>query len=283
VSNPMTIDPAAHPATGTDPRAGRSIAAPGTVDQHVAEPTPLDRLAAGPGRRPRRRAGWRTWRARLVVLLMIALALGGGYRLAQSRGIAVAQYPLPTVTLTAQAIPVEPTRAGQVSEVDVHAQQHVVAGQRMGTISVTETAASGGTTQRTIELTAPSAGIVTADPAPVGSVVQPGTPFADLYDPGQLTLDAPVRVEDLPQLSPGMVATLHADGLAHPVRAVVQRVVPQMGTVSSPTASGTTDRLELVLVPKNPADVANLVPGMHFTGSVDTTRPGGSSVLHVGS
>jgi len=218
----------------------------------------------------RRRGNWKKWRARFAVLLMIAAAAAGGIRLAEARAGAIAQFNLPTVTLTAQAISVETRKTGQVTAVDVTPMQKVTAGQRLGTILTSTTTAAGLERSKSVPLTAPADGIVSGEPRPVGSIVQPGTPFVQLYDPAQLTLDTTVRVQDLPRLSPGMVATLRADGLNQPVEAVVQRVVPRVVEPTSGRLPTSQDRLEVVLVPKRTADVAQLIPGLRFTGSVDT-------------
>src|SRR5205823_8995719 len=127
------------------------------------------------------------WRARLAVLLMIALAVFGGSKLAQARNVATAQLDLGAVTLTAAAIPVESVAPGRVTAVDVQAQQRVTAGQRLGTLLTATASASGMPSQKTVVLTAPADGIVTSEPTPVGTALQSGQPFVEIYDPAQLT------------------------------------------------------------------------------------------------
>jgi hypothetical protein len=62
----------------------------------------VDRIADAHARHtPRRGLDLKKWRARLVVLLMIAAAVFGGSKLAQARNVATAQLPLGAVTLTA--------------------------------------------------------------------------------------------------------------------------------------------------------------------------------------
>ncbi len=271
-----------HPAqpAGTDPDldAG-SGAGSGSGDTRADPPRP----APPPPRRRRFNAG--KWRARAVVLLMLAGAAVGGQRLAQSRSAALTEYKLGTVILTARPIPVEADRTGQITAVDVRAQQHVHAGQQLATLQVSEATTQGKLVHRPLRLNAPKDGIVGDDPAPVGTLLTAGQALAHLYDPAELTLDTAIKVSDLPQLSPGMIATLHAGGVPHPIRAVVARVLPQIATPASDgTAPATPDRMELVLVPQRASDVAGLVPGMHFTGTVDTStgRPDAPNVLNVG-
>jgi multidrug resistance efflux pump len=238
--------------------------------------------AASPA--PRRKPNWKKWRARFVVILMITAAVLGASRLAQSRGATIAQLELGTVTLTGHAIPIASSQTGQVSEVKVKAQQQVVAGQKLGTIITTSLTATGKERRTPVALTAPAAGVIVGEPAPVGSVVPTGQPFAQMYDPALLTLRTTMRVEDLAELSPGMAATLHADGLEQPVEAVVQRVVPRVESQSTDGGlPSRQDRLELVLAPKRVSDVKGLVPGLRFTGTVDTDSGTASApdILHV--
>ena len=245
-----------------------------------------DRLEpAAPPRRSLRNVNWKKWRARLVVALMIAGAVYGGIRLADSRSTVIARYDLGDVTLTGQAIPIESQRAGQVTAVEVEAQQRITRGQRLGTVLTTRTGTDGEDVQEPVVLTAPVDGVVLDDPAPVGSTVQPGKPVVQIYDPAELTFTAAVPVEDLHRVSPGMVATLSAPGIDAPIEAAVQRVVPRVEGAADVAGGLRTgpQRLELVLVPVH-GDALRLVPGLRFTGTVDT-RSGGDSItgdaLHV--
>jgi HlyD family secretion protein len=225
---------------------------------------PLGGPAPARPARGRPRGSWRTWRARAIVVLMIAVAVPAGTRLAASRDHRLAQFDLGAVTLTAPAIGVESDQVGRIRTVDVAAQEQVVAGQRLGTVVVTTVAGNGRTRYRTVTLNAPADGIISGEPRPVGGIVQPGVPFVQMYDPAELTFDAAIRVDDLGELSTGMVATLRAKGLRQPIAAVVERVVPRIGTADDQT------RMHVVLTPRTPADVARLVPGLRFTGTVDT-------------
>jgi multidrug resistance efflux pump len=242
-----------------------------TTQDVAIDPEPASTATESPPEPTRTKSwNWKKWRARLVVVAMIALAATLGTQLAQSRSHTLAQYDLGTVTLTAEAIPVEFRQTGQVTAVYIHAQQHVAKGERIGTIVVTSTGTGGKERQQNVWLTAPAEGIVSADPTPVGGIVQPGQPFAQMYDPNSLTLETAVRNADLSQLSPGMVATLRTSGLDRPVIALVQRVVPQVEPDGASSPSSSTNRLVVVMVPKHAADVSNLVPGLRFTGTVDT-------------
>jgi hypothetical protein len=240
----------------------------------------VDRLVDAHERHiPRRGLDPKKWRARVVVLLMIAAAVFAGAELMHVRHIASAQLGLGTVTLTAAGIPVESVTPGRVTSVSVHAQQRVSAGQRLGTLVATTTSPSGVPGQKSVVLTAPSDGIVTSDPTPVGTALQSGQPFVQIYDPSQLTFVASVRPADLTRLSRGMVVTLKADGLRQPIKAVVDRAVPQVIQANEVGQAGSSSGpLQLVLVPKNLQDVGQLVPGLQFTGEVDTTSSSGPSL-----
>jgi multidrug resistance efflux pump len=223
-----------------------------------------------------RRASFRRWRARFIVVVLIVAAVFLGLKVNQARSGAAAQIDLGTVTLTAQVIPVETARAGQVVSVDIRAAQKVTAGQQVGTLQVTTTNSQGNPVTSTVRLTAPSDGIVVDDPVTVGTTVQPGESFADLYDPAKFTFSGHVSLNDLPEIGPGMVATLRAEGLTGDLKAVVDRLVPPVGSDQASPKSG---QMELVLLPQNKNDVAGLVPGLRFTGSVDT-RTGDPNSKH---
>jgi hypothetical protein len=60
---------------------------------------------------------------------------------------------------------------------------------------------------------------------------------------------------------------------------VVDRAVPQVVQANQVGQTGSSSGpLQLVLVPKNLQDVGQLVPGLQFTGEVDTTSASGPSL-----
>lgn len=245
----------------------------------TTEVAPETTVTAAP---PKPRRNWKAWRARVVVVLMIAAAVAGGNRLIQERSAVLARFDLGTVTLTASPIPVESSQSGQVSEVLVNPQQQVVKGQQLGTMIVTTSYGNGKQRRTPVRLTAPATGIVSSEPTPVGGIVQPGQPFVRMYDPTQLTLDAVVRVEELSKLSPGMVATLRTEGLDREVRATVTRVVPTVtGSATNGELTAGQNKLQVVLTPEHVSAVSRLVPGLHFTGTVDTDSGPSHDGLHV--
>jgi multidrug resistance efflux pump len=224
--------------------------------------------APGPAPRPpSRRIALRKWRARLVVLIMLAAAVFIFVRITAGRTTEAALIDLGTVTLTAQPIPVETPRPGQVTEVSVKAEQIVRAGAKLGVIEVTTTDSDGEPVLSEVTLTAPRAGIVVDQPVTMGSTLQPGQPFVELYDPAELTFETDTPLENLPELGPGMVARLEAEGIDRTVRATVQRIVPKIADADGGTAPGF---IRMVLVPADAQQVRGLVPGLRFTGSVDT-------------
>jgi multidrug resistance efflux pump len=177
-------------------------------------------------------------------------------------------------------VPVETPQPGQVLSVDVNAAQRVTAGQQLGTVQVTTINSLGKPVLSTIILTAPRSGVVVDDPVTVGSTLQPGQPFVQLYDPTKLTFTGQVALDDLAQLSQGMVATLKAKGLKDSVKATLQRAVPRVGTSQTDVQP---DFLRVVMVPRNEQDVARLVPGVRFTGTVDTSTapPGAPKLVYI--
>jgi multidrug resistance efflux pump len=228
-----------------------------------------------PFRRHRTKTGrMRRWRARLLVLAMVAAAVFGGIRLAETRAYDARLVDIGTVTLTAQPVPIEAIRPSRVSTVSVRAQQHVAAGQELGRITSIVTTGSGESIQRGIVLRAPIDGIVSHEPAPVGATLQLGEAFVHLYDPNRLTLIANVPLDELPKLTPGMTATLHGADLPRAIHAVVNRVIPRLGVSEWHMQQ---DHLAVELIPVRRDYVAKFVPGLRFTGTVDPdTRPPGA-------
>jgi multidrug resistance efflux pump len=261
------VQPSATSSQDADP-----IQAPRAAEPTPEQPQPVRRSGGG----------FRKWRARFIVLVLLAAAVLLFVRISSDRADEANHIDLGTVTLTAQEIPVEVPQAGLITAVSVTAQQRVTAGQRIGTIEVTGTDSDGDPKVTKVSLTAPRAGIVVDLPATVGSTVYPGQPFVRLYDPTQLTFETEISLEDLPDIAPTMVATLEAKSIDRKVRARVQRIVPRVGDVTNPEVD--LDTLPVVLVPDTARDVEGLVPGLRFTGYVDTLtgNPGTPRLVSMG-
>lgn len=237
------------------------------------EPKPAPEQAAKNERRKRRRTRLRRWWARFVVLVMVVAAVLIGQRIIGGQAARDAVLDIGTVTLTSQAIPVESAVTGIVTSVNVVPGQRVTAGAPVGEILVTTNDSEGLPVERRRPVTAPKDGIVVDDPVTVGSTLSPGLPFVELYDPAASRLEADVPLNQLSQIKPGMRAELTTEGLDERVVAVVARVVPRVTDDEGPARA---DRLRLVLLPQDPAQVAGLVPGLRLTGTVDTrTAPAG--------
>ncbi|MEV4703350.1 HlyD family efflux transporter periplasmic adaptor subunit [Actinoplanes sp. NPDC049316] len=254
----------------------------GTTSQDGADPIEEPRAPEPPVRR-RTGGGWRRWRARFIVLLLLAAAVVLFVRISSARENDAARIDLGTVTLTAQRLPVEVPQTGQVTAVSVTAQQRVTSGQRLGTIEVTTTDSDGDPNLTKVDVTAPRPGIVVDLPVTVGSSIGPGQPFLELYDPALLRFETKVPLESLPEIAPSMTATLRTDGLTRTVKAQVQRLVPRVGSAAE-NAGESGDEMTLVLVPASAEEVRGLVPGMRFTGYVDTRTgvPGTARLVSMG-
>lgn len=262
------------------------MAQPTEISQHEPAPYPASaaaKAAAAPRpARPPSRGTARKWRARLIVLVLLAAAVGLYVWVSASRATDATHITLGTVTLTAQAIPVETPRAGQVITVSVIAQQQVSAGQKLGTIEVTSTDSQGQPVVSELTLRAPRAGIVIDEPVTMGSTLQPGQPFVSLYDPTKLTFVTDMPLDSLTQIAEGMTARLKAVGTDQTITATVQRIVPRVGTRAA-TDPVDPKALRMVLVPANNQDVRGLIPGMRFTGTVNTLtgNPGHAKLIEV--
>jgi multidrug resistance efflux pump len=247
----------------------RTTQAP-TIDQPPA--------AAAP---PRRRGTTiRKWRNRFLVLAMTVVAAATGLYMVRAQAASDAKLKLGELMLTSQPIPIEPSLPGLVTEVSVKAGQRVAAGQQVGAVRVTTTNSSGHAVLSKRVLRAPRAGVVVDDPLTIGSTLQPGTGFVVLYDPADLRLVTDLPLSYLPEVAPGMTAELHAKGVSGTVNAVLDRAVPRVGTSQDDVAP---DHLQLVFRPQNAAEVSGLIPGLRFTGSLDTRtgRQGSQPVVFV--
>jgi biotin carboxyl carrier protein len=252
-----------------------------TVSDHPrlapAPPTaPADSSAGQPvvdRSRPHAR-GRRSWSAWLVLLLVVGGASYGGYRLVEQRIAGESVLDLDRVLLVADPVPVGSPDAAVVGSVDVAAGDEVAAGETLAVIQL----AIGGGARQTITVTAPlDATVVRVDAMP-GSVVRAGEAIVTLYDPGTLTFRTELPVEQVEKLQSGMSATISGPGLAEPVDAVVDRVLPVIGDAGPDTTTMT-----VVLVPADDESVAQLVPGVPLTGSLDTSSGTGGSVLDAGA
>ncbi|MEV4641469.1 HlyD family efflux transporter periplasmic adaptor subunit [Actinoplanes sp. NPDC049548] len=254
----------------------------GTSSQDSADPIEAPRVPPPPPP-GKTRARVRKWRARFIVLVLLAAAVALFLRISSARATDAARIDLGTVTLTAQPIPVEVAQVGQVTAVAVTAQQQVAAKQKLGTIAVATTDSDGDPKTTKVDVTAPSAGIVVDLPVTVGSTIGPGQPFVRLYDPAQVRFETKIPLEDLPDIAPKMQAVLETDGINRKIHAVVQRVVPRVGDPVT-TVADNPRAMTLVLVPATADDVRGLVPGLRFTGYVDTTTgvPGTARLVSLG-
>lgn len=270
--NGSTRVPARRELSGGDTDAVRRLADRGPAVDRTPPAPPA------PPRRPARQApDLKKWWARLLVLVMIAGAVYGGTKLVEYRTTQAKELDLGTVTLTARATPVSPTRQGTVKTVSVAAQDRVEAGEKLGTVTTTTVTATGRVETDEFAVRAPSDGVVVADPLPVGSAVTPGQAFVQVYDPSKMTFVGDVKLSTLTHVAAGMTATLTGAGLEKPVEARVERVVPRVAGTQSDVPAGA---MQLVLAPVDGTDVAKLVPGYQLTATVtadpDATPEGGS-------
>ena len=239
----------------------------------MAEPTV-------PRVRPDRSTRLRKWRNRLIVLMMVVVAAAAGLTIIRSQASKASRLDLGELRLTSQPIPVETSLPGLVTAVDVKAGQRVALGQHLGSLRVTTTNSTGHAVLSSRVLTAPRSGIVVDDPVTIGSTLEPGIGFLTLYDPADLTLVTSVPLSYLHEVAPGMIATLTATGVPGSIHAVLQRAVPRIGLNQTDVLA---DHLELVFVAENASQVARLIPGLQFTGSIDTNtgRHGANPVVYV--
>jgi multidrug resistance efflux pump len=255
-----------------------------TLEREVVDTAPesSEPAAVEPPARTGFFRGARKWRNRAIVLLMAAATAFGAVQLIHHQSATSAELKLTDVVLTSQPIPVQAPQSGLVTSVSVHAGDRVRDGQALGTIDVTTTNAKGRAVTDQVLLRAPRTGFVVDDPLTVGSSLQPGASFVQIYDPADLRLVTSVPLSYLPRISVGMKAKLTAPGVPGVVTAVLQRAVPRVGTSDQDVPKGS---LQLVFIASDDAQVAKLIPGLRFHGTIDTGSGSGhgSSAQYVGS
>lgn len=225
-----------------------------------------------PDRPGRHRRSWSAW---FLLVVVIAGASYGAYRLVEYRVAGSAQVVLERVTLLADPVPVGSPDAAVVRSVAVTPGETVAGGAPLAVIEL----GIGGAATEVVTLTAPLGGNIVRVDAQPGSVVRAGEAVITLYDPGTLTFGTELPVGIVEGLETGMTAFISGPGLGEPVEAVVDRVVPVIDGAA-------TDRMTMtvVLVPIDESSVRHLVPGVPLTGSLDTTSgEDGGSVLDAGA
>lgn len=214
----------------------------------------------------------RALRTAFVVLVLLAGAAAGGTYIVRERQAARAFVSLGTVVLAADAVLIGSAEAGVVTEVLVREQDRIGAGQPLARVRLTA-APSGEPRGQT--LTAPTAATVSAVNVAAGGVAKPGEPVLTLYDQRKLSFHAQVPIDALRQLRLGMTAAVTGPGLAQPVTATLDHVVPRVAV----DPGATEDRLTVVLIPAaaDIGTVSSLVPGLRFTATVDTRTATGAT------
>lgn len=250
-------------------------------------PVPLDVQAtqsSPPGPGPRRRGGrLRALSAWLIVLLLVPGAAVGARALVRERQQPPTTLSATEVRLVAESFPLGPGDAvspAVVSTVVVRAGEEVAAGEPLATVRFAQSVRGARTIPAyTKSLVAPRDAVVVAVERTPGTVVRPGEQVLSLYFPDELAFHATVSIVDLQSLKVGMTATIEGPGLTAPIDAAVGRVIPTLG--DGPEAG----RALVALIPRDPADVRSLVPGLPFNAVVDLTSapPGAPPVTDSGA
>jgi outer membrane PBP1 activator LpoA protein len=89
-----------------------------------------------------------------------------------------------------------------------------------------------------------------------------------------LQLVTAVPLSYLSKIRSGMTAELTASGVPGKITATLQRAVPRIGSAAQDVPR---NDLQLVFVAAHPSQVAKLIPGLRFSGSIDTHTGTGNS------
>lgn len=167
--------------------------------------------------------------------------------------------------LTAQPVPLAPTRPATVTELYVDASALADGVLREGTpIALLERIDVRGEEFELFEVRAPfDARFVSVD-SHVGTVVLPGTPVATLYDPTKMYVIVRVVPELLEQLRRGMTVELKSSVIDQPISGTVISAVPLLGTDHEPTSADLVN----VRIRPDASRIVDFVPGIHFDAAI---------------
>jgi hypothetical protein len=239
------------------------------VSQPTWDDLPSDHLpAAGPPTGPptgrqRRRIRWRTVRSWVILFVALAVAVVIGVRQAEQRLDRADQVQLGNVALVADPVDVSVTHVASVVELLVKPRQEVSAGDPVAVVNTVRPAPAGGERQVRETLVAPIDGVVGTVPTNVGAALQPGGIVVRLYDPKALAFQVDLDLVTASRVDVGMTGVLTSDATGS---VTVDVVSIESSLDDRPGDSGPA---EVRLEPQHPADVADLLPGLVFTGYID--------------
>lgn len=181
--------------------------------------------------------------------------------------------------LTAQAVPIAPTRPATVEKLFVDSNHLpdglLPAGTPIARLSVANVNGFGASS---VDMSVPFAARFVSVDTLEGAVTLPGTPVATVYDPKQMYVIVTVQPKTLETLRRGMRAKLSSPLVKGKIKGTVISAVPLLGTDHDPATS------ELVNVRIKPDDgrIVDLVPGIRFDAAIDlSSAPPGAEPLVV--
>jgi HlyD family secretion protein len=213
----------------------------------------------------------RVWTARLMAMffnLFIASAVGWlvvpeFWHRVESRG----DITIKQSVLTAQPVTLATREAAIVEEIYVDVQTlsdaFVAKGTRIAKVRKHSATEDGGSIEYIV---APFDARFVSINAPVGTVTQPLSPVATVYDPTKMMVIATIRIVDLDRFRRGMTVDMHATSLDRPIKGIVDSAVPLLGTEHDPA---TQDLINIRILPDVEA-VQDLVPGINLRLTVHT-------------
>jgi multidrug resistance efflux pump len=211
-------------STDTDGTASSDVrAAPRIVDRNDTPPQPG-------GSTPRRRSLFRRMLLPLaVVVVLIAAVVAFNVYLDGTLYVST-----DNAAVSGQPVPVGPTEAGRVVEVDVTIGNTVQKGEMLAEVELLSSGES-------LPITSPIGGVVIAVPGAVGATVEAGQSVVTLVDPTQLWVNANVDESQISRVRTGQVVDVHLDALNATFPGRVEAITPATaGTFSLLPQSNTT-------------------------------------------
>lgn len=168
--------------------------------------------------------------------------------------------------LSAQAVPLAPTRPAIVTDLYVDAGDLPDGVLPAGTpiAEITGLTIDGKRTEAS-DISVPfDARFVSVDTL-VGAVTLPGTPVATIYDPSKMYIIITVNPDTLESLRHGMRVVLHSSSLPNDIGGTVISAVPLLGTDHDPTSAVLVN----IRVKPDEGTAIDLVPGIRFDAEID--------------
>lgn len=249
---------------------------PGRTSVVIIDP-PLEEERSGRDetveeRLARRRATGRRWRARILLVAVVAACITVGIVQGHERVVRAGRIAFSEVTLVGDPIDVVTTSPASVVSIAVRPGETVAAGDVLATLDTIRPAPAGGEQRVRTTLTAPVDAVVAAVPTNAGASLLAGGPVVRLYEPDKLHFEIELPLNDTTELRIGQRGLFSTEDV-EPVAATLVSIEPAL----TPGRDGRAVAVA-TLLPDDPGDLEHLLVGLPFEGWLSKELPEGAPV-----